>query len=238
LKSRLLTDRTVAPADPEAQPFEEGRFYAARPHPPWVFETTTEAVVRDSLVGRPAPTAVHDREKLNPAIYLWKVSEPVAVEGHAFYRSLYPFVFVQPIDPARHAETQLKTWEDVREIMPQAQYDDLVKQISDGSDVGRLIIERLHWQIEFSRTTRNTNVHVEKIEKLDNVVYCELRTTIYDVTVNNRRHKRYFINEQYFFVSSLNIVLFVRVVLPSDTVQSPEHRNEVKKWLSHLYVYT
>jgi hypothetical protein len=229
--SKLLITRDEREKVPSASKFYADESFYAMDLPGWTYKKMADVDFYNTVYGESGDKPPNDITSLAP-LHVWTRSEWTPVGNHDLIHNIAPVILVQCL-PTNELIEKLNlaapfTGEHEKPIK-----DPESKMIFQGDIVGAMLTQTFSGFFDALHFGSNTHVNLLTVNKVKNILYCQILLTLRDVTLNDRRFPRYYINFETIVISTPDNVYTLADFQPSE---EPLPRGtiaaEVTEWLN------
>jgi len=228
---------------PRSEFYREDNFYALT-LPGWSHEKLKDTSVFERFFTGGNVRPEKDVTKLAP-VHLWQRGGLARVEGHSMLQKASPCIYVQKLSVAKLAmqlSLEETDWTKKSAVVVESSSLENIDEetakkfqahyLFQGDLVGAVLAETFAEVFENLRFVANTDVRLIAINKISNVLYCQILITLHDVTVNNEKLPEYYINVENIVICTPDDLYTLFDFIPGkDPVPRGAVAGEITTWL-------
>lgn len=232
------TERSKIPSTDKF--FSKESFYAAMP-PGWEYEEMKDIDLWNAIYGTMGDNPDNTLTGIVP-IHVWRRGPLARLEGNGMINNIAPMITVQCF-PNKELLSQFG----IDEREPRSKDEsperkellDSLRQptIFQGDVVGAVLAQNLSLIFDHLRFVENVNVELVTINKIGNVLYCQVLITLSKGSIGGRPFEHYYLIYENTVISTRDHLYVVSDVVPSD---DPSPRGpvaaEVTRWLNDFAI--
>ena len=221
--------------------FGSDQFYAAMP-PEWSYEKMKDVDLWNTMYGQPGEKPDNPVTGIVP-IHVWRRGPFLRLEGNGIINNIAPLITVQrfankqllgelgietsPSSPS--ADESPETKKPLGDIHPPT--------IFKGDIVGAVLAESFSLVFDNLRFVAGVSVDLVTINKVGNVLYCQILITLTNGAVGGKKFDVYYLSTETIVISTRDNVYVISDVIPSD---DPSPRGsvaaELTRWLDDFAI--
>jgi hypothetical protein len=226
----LITADERNKVPPTSKFYDDDSFYAID-LPAWTYKKMSDVEFYNTVYGEEGNKPSSDITKLAP-FHVWTRGKWIPVDKHDLVHNLAPVIIVQCL-PVKELNEQLNLREPFTGNLEKPIKDPESGMIFPGDIVGAMLTDTFYSLFQTLHFGSNTHVNLLTINKVKNVLYCQILLTLRDVIVGSQPFNRFYVNFEIIVISTPDTVYTVCAFQPSD---SPTPRGsvaaEVTEWLN------
>ena len=221
---------------PNSKFFPEESFYAPEPAG-WTYKKMSDTDFYNTIYGEAGDKQTSQITQLAP-MHVWVRGKWSSVKNHDLIRNIAPVIVIQAI-PTKDLIDQLNLAAPFTGEVEKPIQDPGSKMVFKGDIVGAMLTESLYNLFNTLHFASNTNVNLLTVNKVKNVLYCQVLLTLRDVSVASRPFSRFYVNVEIIVISTSDTVYALCDFQPSN---EPLPRGpvaaEVTQWLDGFAILT
>ncbi len=225
-----------------ARYYADAGFYAPADDRRWEYLRLSEVDFAEYLMGKENPIMpLLRRPGEFTTVHVWKGIEEKLVDGGSSpFQRLFPFVSVVRVSHDDMLGVMNKMNYDMTETL--VEYDEanfgsrenqetagLLDKMYRGDSTGLLLSSNLLVSTVINSMFPGTSYYIRRLQKIDNVVYCQSLTTLTNVRIDGVHHDAYFVTAENIMISTPEAMYLINTVVPSS---EPIPRNEYFVWIT------
>jgi hypothetical protein len=227
----------IAPSD---KFFSSDLFYAAMP-PGWSYEEMKDTALWNSIYGTEGDKPDNVLTGISP-IHVWRRGSLVHLEGNGVINHIAPMITVQ-----RFANKEILTHFGIDSPTPMSGDETVeTKKLLDelrrptifqGDIVGAVLAQNFSIVFDQLRFVKGVSVELVNINKVANVLYCQVLITLSDGSIDGKKFDQYYLICENTVISSRDYLYVISDVVPSEdpSPRSPAAA-EVTQWLNEFAI--
>jgi hypothetical protein len=225
---------------PNAKFFSTELFYASTP-PGWGYQQMKDIELWNTIYGKEGDKPDTSVTAIAP-LHVWKRGPFVHLEGNKIINNIAPLITVQRF-PNKELLTELgidTPGSDLSGKTPEIKrlLNGLhMPTIFQGDIVGAVLAQNFSLVFDQLRFVEGVNVDLVTINKVSNVLYCQILITLRNGSVGNAKFERYYLSLENIVISTKDSLYVICDIVPSD---DPAPRGpvaaEVSEWLNDFAI--
>lgn len=240
VEKMIIPDSRRAEIAPSAQFFGKDMFYAMTPDR-WSYSELRDTDLWNTIYGATGTRPDNQVTGLSP-MHVWRRGPFVTVSGNDYIHNIAPLITVQRF-PAKDLLAHLGIEDPVsppKELNVESR--NVLKSLRSasifhGDAVGALLTQNLSYVFEQLRFASGATVNLVTINKVSNVLYCQILITLTNGSLQGIHFDKYYLSVESIVLSAGDSVYVVFDVLPSnDPAPRGPVAAELTEWLNSFSV--